>query len=187
MTTPQDPFSQAFDSIEIDRARAPSPEAIERALSFFASQATTNAPGFHLIDDAGGRFSVDRETGVITLKDEHLLERERHSVHIAKLRVVEPSGSVYELELQLRLTGRVPQVVGMEDLLDAPTPSAPRIAWPRFAAVAGLYTPSPLRGEDAPFGAMLTTPMPSVDAGFAGLVLVDPIPAPTPKSAYWSL
>lgn len=188
MTTPQDPFSQSFNSIEIDHA--PSPEAIERALAFRAPPDNAGAPGFQLLNDAGGRFVIDRDTGVIALADERLLERERHAAHSAKLRVIEPSGARYDLEIRLRLTGLIPHLVGAEDLLDAPEQAPvrpPRIAWPRFAAVAGCYTAIPLGDENAPFGALLAAPLPMVDAGFAGLMLVETIPAPTPKTAHWSL
>ncbi|MBK8544718.1 MAG: hypothetical protein IPL62_14910 [Caulobacteraceae bacterium] len=43
-------------------------------------------------------------------------------MHAARLRVIEPSGATYELEMQLRITGRVPQMLGAEE----------------FAAIAGL-------------------------------------------------
>jgi hypothetical protein len=116
MPTPPDYFSATFDAIEIDRSRAPTPEAIERALSFCAPQEAMDEPGFYLLDSAQGRFIVDRDTGVIALKDESVLERERNAVHIAKLRVVERSGAVYDLDLRLRMTGMVPHLAGAEDV-----------------------------------------------------------------------
>jgi hypothetical protein len=78
--------------------------------------------GFYLLNDANGRFVVDRELGVVTLADDSLLQSERNAVHAVRLRVVEPSGATYELDMQLRITGRVPQMLGAEE----------------FAAIAGL-------------------------------------------------
>jgi hypothetical protein len=185
MSTPPDSFSESFDSIEIDRSRAPSPEAIERALAHCAPRETQ--PGFYLRDDAGGRFIIDRNTGVIMLKDESLLERERNSVHTATLCVVEPSGAAHDLDIKLRLTGPVPHVVGAEDLFENSATAPPRIAWSRYAAVAGLYAPPPLNSEGAPYGSLLATALPAVATGFAGLILIETIPEPAPKSAHWSL
>ena len=121
---PLDPFSQAFDSIEVDPTRAPAREAIEHAMAHIAPRAPVEppAPGFYLLNDANGRFVVDREVGVVTLADDSILQTERNSVHAARLRVVEPSGATYELDMQLRITGRVPQMLGAEE----------------FAAIAGL-------------------------------------------------
>jgi len=147
-TSTHDPFSARFDSIEIDPQNAPSLAAIDHALAFAAPRATgpdiANA-GFYLIDDAEGRFEIDREMGVVSLKDEATLERERFAIHAVRVRVIEPSGESYEMELKLRLTGRVPQMVGAEDALfdlavrDAP-PAAPIPApsrplhWTKYAA-----------------------------------------------------
>ncbi len=132
MIPPLDPFAQNFDSIEIDPTRAPAREAIESAMASLAPQdelLTPSAaapdlptPGFYLLSDAGGRFVIDRDVGIVTLADETLLQRERGAVHAIRLRVIEPSGTTYELDMQLRITGRVPQMVGAEE----------------FAAIAGL-------------------------------------------------
>ena len=124
MIPPLDPFSQQFDSIEIDPARAPSQAAIGAATALSGAPDTpeTAGPGFYLLDDANGRFVVDREMGVVTLADESILQSERNAVHGVRLRVIEPSGISYELDMQLRITGRVPQMLGAEE----------------FAAIAGL-------------------------------------------------
>lgn len=136
-TSTHDPFSARFDSIEIDSQSAPSLAAIDHALAFAAPRATgpdiANA-GFYLIDDADGRFEIDREMGVVSLKDEATLERERFAIHAVRVRVIEPSGESYEMELKLRLTGRVPQMVGAEDaLFDLPKSEAPTVAPPAIA------------------------------------------------------
>lgn len=119
MIPPLDPFAQKFDSIEIDPARAPSPAAIASAM---ALAAPPEAPGFYLLDDAGGRFIVDRDMGVVSLVDETLIKTERGAIHGVRLKVIEQSGATYELDMRLRVTGRVPQMVGAEE----------------FAALAGL-------------------------------------------------
>ncbi|MBL8547740.1 MAG: hypothetical protein JNL81_14830 [Hyphomonadaceae bacterium] len=123
MVPPLDPFAQAFDSIEIDPARTPSPAAIDHANALFAHEPPQSAePGFYLLDNANGRFVVDRQMGVVTLADESLLRSERNTIHAVTLRVIEPSGVSYELEMRLRISGRVPQMIGAEE----------------FGAIAGL-------------------------------------------------
>ena len=121
---PLDPFSQSFDAIEVDPTRTQPREAIEHAMAYVAPQTPIEppAPGFYLLNDANGRFVIDRDMGIVTLADDSILHTERNSVHAARLRVVEPSGATYELEMQLRITGRVPQMLGAEE----------------FAAIAGL-------------------------------------------------
>lgn len=115
---PLDPFTQNFDAV--DPATAPTRAAIESAMAHVAPR--KDEPGFYLLNDANGRFVIDREVGVVTLADDSILQTERNSVHAARLRVVEPSGTSYELDMQLRITGRVPQMLGAEE----------------FAAIAGL-------------------------------------------------
>lgn len=154
MNSTHDPFSASFDAIEIDPARAPSPRAIADAFALAAP--TAAAPdfataGFYLVDDADGRFVIDREMGVVSLRDEAILERERFSIHVARMRVIEHTGESYEIELKLRLTGLVPQMVGAEDALfdlpapetqitapiiaePAPSPSAQTVHWTAYAA-----------------------------------------------------
>lgn len=150
MIPPLDPFSQQFDSIEIDPARAPSQAAIENATAFSGSQHApeTPAPGFYLLDDANGRFVVDRDMGVITLADESILQSERNAVYAAKLRVVEPSGASYELAMRLRISGRVPQMLGAEE----------------FAAIAGLTDETILVAPRVPVLVVPKEPAPIVAA-----------------------
>ncbi len=197
MTAPSDPFSAFFDSIEIDSAKKPSPETIERALAFCGPpQESSDGPGFALINDAGGRFVVDPITGVISLSDEAILERERGAIYVARLRVIEQSGERYELDLKLRLSGRVPQLVSEEDALSRKSAAAdhdaedmirvPRIHWTRYVAVAGLYTPATLADSNAPFGAMLSVHLPCVPAGFAGLTLIEDVPPASSRTAIWT-
>lgn len=175
MVPPLDPFSQKFDSIEVDPANTPAREAIESAMAQVAPRdelLTASAaapelpsPGFYLLDDANGRFAVDRDLGVVTLADESILQTERNTIHAVRLRVIEPSGATYELDMQLRITGRVPQMVGAEEfaaiagLTDETILVAPRVpalvvppeepvataptSWTRFAVAQGHQARSP--------------------------------------------
>jgi hypothetical protein len=208
MSSP-DPFSGRFDAIEIDPARAPSQGAIEHAFALVAPREDTltpaaaapdfATPGFYLIDDAGGRFQVDRDFGVISLKDESILETEHNAVHTARLRVIEQSGASYVLEMQLRLTGRVPQMVGAEDfahiagLAAAPSVQTPApisnhtVSWSRFAAAHDTHPASTLGDEAAAFGSLLSVDMPTKGGSTAFLALTETLPAPSPRNAAWTL
>jgi hypothetical protein len=206
MITPPDPFAQSFDSIEI--ARAPSPAAIDSAFAAIAPDALLavsaaapddGRPGFFLLDDAEGRFVVDREMGVVTLRDEALLTRERGVVYPARLRVVESSGASYDLDLKLRITGQVPQVLGSEDfgfgaetlagvapMIEA-TPSAqqaPSVPWTTFAAVSGLHTKAALNAQGA-YGALLVAVLPATSERVS-IAFGEALPAVAPASAIWS-
>ncbi len=172
-TSAHDPFSASFDSIEIDPTRTPSLSAIEHALAEMAPSAAApelETAGFYLVDDAGGRFEIDRDMGIISLRDESLLETERFAIHIVRMRVIERSGANYEMEMKLRLTGRVPQMVGAEDaLFDIPgreaapvAPTAePQTHWTRFAAVLGVTTKAAL-----PTGAFVQPEYPAISAAY---------------------
>jgi hypothetical protein len=198
MIPPLDPFALSFDSIDIDPARAPTMQAIESALAMCAPSAAApdrEAAGFRLLDDAHGRFEVDRITGVVTLRDDALLARERNAVHGVRLRVVEPSGAIYELDLRLRLTGLVPQVVGAEefdfgrDLSAAPVSHAAaprRLPWAEFTAAAGVEAAAAPAPRDAP-GLFIRAPLPRVPAGPAALALDERPPALASAHAAWSL
>lgn len=163
--------------------------------------------GFYLIDDAGGRFIVDRELGIVSLADDALLTREQGSVHAARLRVIEPSGASYELDLKLRLTGRVPQVVGAEDfgaiavmadglsdqiahgVQHAPAIAAPRVtasitSWTRYAAASAAQGKGELVRTRRAF---IAADLPSATTQtHAALSLSEPPPAVGAK-APWSL
>jgi hypothetical protein len=170
-------------------------------------------PGFYLVDDADGRFVVDPDTGVVLLSDESILETERGAIHYARLHVIESSGHAYTLELELRLTGQVPQMAGAEDLLAGfgieceavtvtqharserhdedddfdPTETPVRIvSWAGFTATKGYIKPM-LGSEHAPFGALVELWIPSFGCGFASLTMVDAVPAPQSRTAIWSI
>jgi len=192
MSSSHDSVSAEFDSVSLAHAGTDAPEL-------------TNA-GFYLIDDAGGRFNVDRELGIVSLTDDTLLTREHGRVHAARLRVIEPSGASYELDLKLRLTGLVPQVVGAEDfgaiammadglleqiatgahapaLRRAIAPSAPATSWTRYAAALGAHGKADLIRTRRAF---ITAELPTTSPTSAALSLSEPPPAAGAK-APWSL
>lgn len=207
MSTPHDPFALSFDSIDIDPARAPARDAIERAMESVGprfSSPPPEAPGFSLTDDAGGRFVVDREFGVISLAGEYVLTSDAGAVHTVRLRVVEPSGAAYELDMRLRVTGMIPRMLDGEEIdflaglpaLDEAAPMQPAaaapaaaadVAWNTYAAFAApAGAPQPVSGA-APYGAAIgTAPLPGgVDS--ARLHLFTPLPPPSAVSAVWSI
>ncbi len=173
-----------------------------------ASVPSHEEPGFYLVDDAGGRFSVDRQWGIVSVANDDVLAREAGSVHSVTLHVIEPSGARYELPMQLRLTGRVPQMVGAEefsmlasmadgladqiatgDIALAPPQakaapaSIPTIAWSQFSAACAKPGKGALPEQN------FATPLPSVNPRLAGAGLSMPemTLAPASPDAEWSL
>jgi hypothetical protein len=113
MNSTFDEFSRSFDSIPVDKAK---PMALPEAPLAFG-EATgefddVNGPGYTLLDDAGGRFVIERDTGVISLVHGDLLATDAGLVFPVKFRCVEFSGISYDMELRLKINGRVPQIVG---------------------------------------------------------------------------
>jgi hypothetical protein len=197
MSTTPAPFEQAFDSIDIDPARAPDRAAIDRAMAHVAPQ-RMDEPGFYLIDDCGGRFIVDRALGIVTLRDETILAKERGNVHEVQLHVVERSGARYVLAMKLRLTGLVPAMVGAEDIdflagaANAETRAEPKapttrtMLWSAYAAAAAHRAPAAI-DETARFGGALDRPAPPAAPGPYRLRLFTPLPPHANKNAAWSL
>ncbi len=202
MIPPLDPFAQKFDSIDISAGAA---SAYEQALALSAPSAAapeTSPPGFYLLNDANGRFVIDRDLGIVSLRDAALLASENGAVHGVRMRVVENSGESYELDMQLRITGMVPQMVGAEDFTfgaaaprpaqaAAVTPEAVRqqISWATFSATydAGGAPASLSTCGATPYGALLTAPTPRVSVSGATLALSQtPLP-PSGKDAVWSV
>jgi hypothetical protein len=196
MSLPTAPFEDSFDAIEIS-ASAPSREAIERALAMCATAHRETAPGFYLLDDAGGRFIIDRISGIISLKDEALLARGLGELHTARLKVIEPSGACYELELRLRVTGLVPQVHGYErdaalmagDLqADIPEHLAPLSPWSHYSPAAGSAHRLPVSASlSARFGALLDPAPQWAHASDLRLAPANAAIASAPEQATWSL
>jgi len=197
MIPPLDPFVLRFDSIELDPTHAPTAQAIERAMALCMPKddEAADAPGFYLLDDADGRFDIDRDFGVVSLKDEGMLEREAGAIHSVRLRVVEPSGANYELSMRLRLTGRIPRMVGGEEndillgIVAPPAAAAPNPAPPPFpweALAAARVTLGSIAGT-SPFGAAIAPPALSelnceVDIAFEGV-----LPLPAAADADWPI
>ena len=139
--------------------------------------------GFFLIDDCGGRFVIDRESGIVALASQDVLAREPGAVRHVGIRVVERSGASYEMTIALKITGKVPQVSGAEALdVFAPEPfTETHVAWERFApAQASLAARGPLRQPPAAFGAVLSPAPPArapADLAFAAFAATTPPPA----------
>jgi len=204
MNQPLDPFAQKFDAINVTQSGAR--DAFEQVLAVAAPTAAARElaePGFYLLDDADGRFIVDRSMGVVSLADEALLERERDAEHDVRLKVVEQSGESYELDMRLRVTGLVPQMVGADDfgfaapvapelkpaariaIVEAPRP---QVAWSRFTATSNAGAPPSLSTcGAAPYGALICTQMPAANLSAAALVLDETLPPPSGHGARWSL
>ena len=160
--------------------------------------ASHEAPGFYLVDDADGRFTVDRQWGIVSVAHDDVLAREAGSVHSVTLRVIEPSGARYELPMRLRLTGRVPQMVGAEEFAmlasmadglaeqiasgERTAPLPPTIAWSQFSAACAKPGKGDLEQNFAP-------PLPSMTPRLAdaGLSMPEMRLSPTPADADWSL
>lgn len=163
-------------------------------------------PGFYLVDDAGGRFIVDRQWGIVSVANDDVLAREPGAVHGVMLRVIEPSGAAYQLPMQLRLTGRVPQMVGAEEFamlaamadglaaqiadgaVAAPAPSVqpaatPTIAWSQFSAACAKPGKGALPVQD------FAPPLPNMSPRLAdaGLSVPEMTLTPAPADADWSL
>ncbi len=207
MQTPFDSFALSFDSIPVEPKQAAQPAP---AHDLDAPHVDGPArPGFTLLDDADGRFGIDRETGIITLLHDHLLASEAGATHAVHMRCIEPSGTSYELRFQLRMTGLIPQIVGAEeyDALANLVQPAPALKPMRAIALAPAMLPeiAPLqietpqieapsmwphlaRGEEtAPFGALCAAPYPAVETGSSELSLGAAPPRPGAAGAEWAI
>lgn len=187
MTQPLDPSAQDCDATGAAGASNVFELPLRPSAGDFAK------PGFHLMKDAGGRFVVDRDMGVVRLADASLLERERGALHQVRLKVVEASGESYELDMTLRVTGLVPQMVGPDEFafggdgVDAPAPPPRRsIAWESYCLAANA-APAPLGDEASPFGTLLSPPRPALSLPRAQLQLGAALPQPAPKHADWTI
>lgn len=214
MNTPPDPFALNFDSIPVEPRRrvAMIPDEAE-AFSHQPREAPSAAqePGFYLVDDCNGRFVIERDTGIVSLKDESLLAIEKGAIHPVHIRVIELSGGHYDLKLRLRITGRVPQIAGAEendslagltalplrDLLtpeekrvqEVVTPEPAALPWVRFSVVNMLAGKRPLYGETAPYLSLfeIAAALPETYAE-SGKLWIDVVPPPPASAdAAWTL
>ncbi|GAM97454.1 hypothetical protein U91I_01080 [alpha proteobacterium U9-1i] len=201
-----DDFASRFDSIPVEKAQA-----------FVDAPAGDDplAAGFTLLDDAGGRFAIERETGIITVPHDETLTADAGRAFDVTLRCVEFSGLTYTQTLRLCVTGRVPQIVGdaVNDALsrlasgslwdDAPIiPARRRVAmafataqqepealtrsdWSKFAVFHAHPARRPL-GDDGVFGALVGVELPPVHVD-ATLALTAKLPTPAAADASWTL
>lgn len=170
-------------------------------------------PTFVLLDDAGGRFAIDPDTGVVTLASDDLLQTDFGQIFEARLRGRELTGDIYEMSLRLCITGHVPKIAdsAFNDAFQlppmtppefeaAPAPPAPKITIvapeldlaPTGAAHFPLLTYvdsaeiacSPL-AEDEPFGALRLFEASDIDQIAVDVALPAPTPAPASAAAHW--
>ena len=57
---------------------------------------SADTPTYSLIDDAGGRFAIDPNTGVVTVANGSLLDYESSTSHTITVRVTDSAGATYE-------------------------------------------------------------------------------------------
>ena len=68
------------------------------------ADAATNAVTYSLTDDAGGRFSMDANTGVVTVADGTLLNREAAAAHNVTVRATSADGSMADTVFTINVT-----------------------------------------------------------------------------------
>lgn len=144
----------------------------------------TPAPTFRLVDDCGGRFVIDAETGIVSLRDESWLVREAGAVHTARIEMRERRGGAHAILLRLRITGLVPQMaddsligdLGEDDRTFSQT------YWTHYAAFfadepaaqrePADFAPAPLGEAIAPVGEIIPAPaQDNLDVGEVRLAL----------------
>lgn len=191
MSSP-DPFSARFDSIVVDSTNAPSAEAINGALAAVAG-------GFELLDNAGGRFTIDPQLGIVSLASDAILTRDAGQTHSVRMRVTEPSGARYELDMALKITGRVPQMIGAEDFgaiatlaADvAPAPpvkvTLPPTPFTRYAATQITSAAASVGSERAAYGTLLSTDLSRSTGASAELCLRETPLSPARANAAWAI
>jgi len=202
-----DDFASRFDSISVERTGA------------FVDKPVGDdplAPGYTLLDDAGGRFAIERETGIISVLHDDTLTTDAGRTFAVTLRCVERSGITYAQTFQVRVTGRVPQIAGdsaneaLSTLAAGPLwDGAPIMPARRRVAMAfGAAKPTePARvtrsdwsafavfhahaareplSDHGAFGALVAAHLPSVHVD-AALALGAELPPPAPAHANWTL
>ena len=68
------------------------------------ADATNNTITFSLDDSAGGRFGIDSTSGVVTVADGSLLDREDHASHVITVRATSSDGSFSTETFTIQLT-----------------------------------------------------------------------------------
>ncbi len=72
-------------------------------ISAVDNDATNNAVTYGLIDDAGGRFTIDSTTGIVTVADGSLLDRETSSSHGITVQATGVDGSTSQIVVMILL------------------------------------------------------------------------------------
>jgi hypothetical protein len=92
VTTPIDSNSDTNGVYENDANGT----AVGMVASAFDADATTNVISYTLTDDAGGRFAIDPTTGVVTILNNALLNRENDRTHTIIVRATSADNSTAE-------------------------------------------------------------------------------------------
>ncbi|MDA1013301.1 MAG: cadherin domain-containing protein, partial [Planctomycetota bacterium] len=67
------------------------------------ADATTNGIAYSLFDNAGGRFTIDGTTGIVTVADDTLLDREAAAAHDITVRATSADGSIADTTFTINL------------------------------------------------------------------------------------
>ncbi|MBI1186390.1 MAG: hypothetical protein GC206_03535 [Alphaproteobacteria bacterium] len=148
---------------------------------------------YALLDDAGGRFRIDPDSGVVRLSDALLLREEYGRVHSVRIRA--PGG--YEAAFDLRIAAPLPEAVDANgealfagpDALTEPAPVSPAYDWSTIAAALGALRARTAPSAHAPFGAALVVApetLAALDGAPAPLSLDAPLPSLAGEDAIWS-
>jgi len=199
-----------------DRARAPSaawedvsgglhevrPDSALRATDPFDAFASghdlTGAFGeeaapdqYHLVDDAGGRFRIDPQSGVIRAADALVIREELGHIHEVCVRA--PDG--YEARFHLRIATPLPEAVDADGAslfggVDAFAEPEATLAlnWSAIAAALGVLRSRTSPIANAPFGAALAEAeetLATSDGAPAPLSLDETPPGPAAEDAFW--
>lgn len=155
------------------------------------ADAPAGEDAYALLDDAGGRFRIDPQSGIVRLADALLLREEYGRIHEVRLRA--PGG--YEARFHLRIAAPLPEVVDADgeallaglDALAEPA-DAPAYDWSAIAAALGALRSRTAPSPHAPFGAALAPPpetLAASDGAPAPLSLDEALPSPAAEHAIW--
>ncbi|MGE0827883.1 MAG: hypothetical protein AB7O04_00840 [Hyphomonadaceae bacterium] len=128
--------------------------------SFGAPPARTGAragAGHLLLDDAGGRFTIDPASGIVSLKDASARRHELGHIHSVRVRSVGPDGAAYDSTFHLRIAEPLPEVVlpnGADPLGLEHDPFAAFAAEPLSAALLSSEFGAPMRLAPPPMPAL---------------------------------
>jgi VCBS repeat-containing protein len=89
-----------------DRVDENSPAGASTGIQVWAidEDGTDNLVTYSLLDDAGGRFTIDTETGIVTVLDGSLLDREQADSHRITVRATSADGTFADKILTIQVT-----------------------------------------------------------------------------------